>query len=515
MEHIANRKIIPDRKYAVKLLSERLFCLVSAAALLAVCSRSSPLYPINYWVDANCFLTMGKAMMNGLVLYRDIYEQKGPLLYFLHGLAYLISNDGFLGVFLIEVLAFASFLHSIIRILRLYTVRVPLLLSLGLGAIIATSVSFGLGGSAEEFCLPLISWSLYWMLKLLREAENSKKAPFSLSLAALNGVFAGCLLWIKYNLLGFHFGWIAILCLLILRKQGLIRALKFGALFLAGILAATLPWIVYFSVNRALKDLWTAYFYNNIFLYSIPAESMLSALKNSVRNLLAGLYDNLPYTLPAAVGLLWTLTFPGKDRSWAFRFGVSATFLLLAVGIYAGGRSFPYYVLILSPYAVLGFMPAMRLIERISGRIIHPPPRAARPFQAIFLSVLFMAFAYRYANDTAQFGADRSAVVHYRFGEVMHRLDDDPTLLNYGFMDSGFYTASHTIPTCKYFCILNIPLREMLDAQDEYLRSGAAKFVVTKNKALDTARFDKYELVSAGSFYSTDYFLYRLVKQHI
>lgn len=126
-----------------------------------------------------------------------------------------------------------------------------------------------------------------------------------------------------------------------------------------------------------------------------------------------------------------------------------------------------------------------------------------------------MAFAYRYANDTAQFGADRSAVVHYRFGEVMHRLDDDPTLLNYGFMDSGFYTASHTIPTCKYFCILNIPLREMLDAQDEYLRSGAAKFVVTKNKALDTARFDKYELVSAGSFYSTDYFLYRLVKQHI
>lgn len=54
------------------------FCLVVAAGVLAVCTKSSFLYPLNDWVDSNCFYTVGKAMVHGKVLYRDIYEQKGP-----------------------------------------------------------------------------------------------------------------------------------------------------------------------------------------------------------------------------------------------------------------------------------------------------------------------------------------------------------------------------------------------------------------------------------------------------
>mgnify|MGYP001729732097 FL=1 len=42
-------------------------------------------------------------MFNGSVLYRDIYEQKGPLLYFVHGLAGLVSETNFIGVYLVEV----------------------------------------------------------------------------------------------------------------------------------------------------------------------------------------------------------------------------------------------------------------------------------------------------------------------------------------------------------------------------------------------------------------------------
>lgn len=42
-------------------------------------------------------------MMNGKVLYRDIYEQKGPLLYVVYGLAWLISHDSFIGAYTIYV----------------------------------------------------------------------------------------------------------------------------------------------------------------------------------------------------------------------------------------------------------------------------------------------------------------------------------------------------------------------------------------------------------------------------
>ena len=75
-----------------------LVCLGVSAVFVALASKCSFLYPFNDWVDANIFFTMGKGMMNGRVLYRDLYDHKGPLLYFIHGIAYLISNKSFLGM---------------------------------------------------------------------------------------------------------------------------------------------------------------------------------------------------------------------------------------------------------------------------------------------------------------------------------------------------------------------------------------------------------------------------------
>lgn len=43
-----------------------LFSLAVSAALLAIATRTSPLYPFMDGVDQNCFLTVGKGMMNGL-----------------------------------------------------------------------------------------------------------------------------------------------------------------------------------------------------------------------------------------------------------------------------------------------------------------------------------------------------------------------------------------------------------------------------------------------------------------
>ena len=85
-------------------VSKWLLLLVAAVAI-TICSASSPLYPLNDWVDANCFFTVGKSMLFGKVPYRDLYEQKGPLLYALYALAYPISHRSFLGVWLFEIAA--------------------------------------------------------------------------------------------------------------------------------------------------------------------------------------------------------------------------------------------------------------------------------------------------------------------------------------------------------------------------------------------------------------------------
>ena len=73
------------------------FLFILALISITICSKSSPLYPLNNWDDANCFYTVGRATLNGQVMYRDIFEQKGPWLYFIYMLASLISGSCFSG----------------------------------------------------------------------------------------------------------------------------------------------------------------------------------------------------------------------------------------------------------------------------------------------------------------------------------------------------------------------------------------------------------------------------------
>ena len=75
------------------------YCVLAAFVCLLFCSKSSPLYPINDWTDANAYFSSGKGMLAGRVMYRDLYEHKGPLLYALHALCALFDPADFTAVF--------------------------------------------------------------------------------------------------------------------------------------------------------------------------------------------------------------------------------------------------------------------------------------------------------------------------------------------------------------------------------------------------------------------------------
>ena len=94
-------------------------CLLLAAAVITLCSKSSPLYPFNDWVDANCYLTIGHGILRGQMPYRDLIDHKGPLLYLLHAPAAALDPAGFFGVYLLEILAAAGFLLAALCLLRL------------------------------------------------------------------------------------------------------------------------------------------------------------------------------------------------------------------------------------------------------------------------------------------------------------------------------------------------------------------------------------------------------------
>lgn len=96
------------------------FSFIVALVALLITSKNSFLYVFNDWEDANAFFTVGKSWFNGVLPYKELFEQKGPLLYLIYGLGYLISNKTFHGVFILEVLSFTVFLYYLHKIFNLY-----------------------------------------------------------------------------------------------------------------------------------------------------------------------------------------------------------------------------------------------------------------------------------------------------------------------------------------------------------------------------------------------------------
>ena len=198
-----NRKNIGDNTLPTIKGSDLFILLLTALGMITICSRSSVLYPLNNWDDANCIFTVGKSMMNGLVPYRDLLEQKGPLMYFLYGLCWLVSHQSFLGVFLLEIIeAFFFLLFSYKTTFLIIKRRVIILIPfIALFTYASRSFAQG-GGSAEELCLPFLACSLWQIIGF----ETDKEKISKISLFIL-GFTAGCVFWIKFSLIGMYVVW--------------------------------------------------------------------------------------------------------------------------------------------------------------------------------------------------------------------------------------------------------------------------------------------------------------------
>ncbi|MEG1890663.1 MAG: hypothetical protein RR301_04555 [Clostridia bacterium] len=483
------------------------YCLCLAAAVLFFCSMSSPAYPINDWTDANIYFTIGKGMTRGMVVYRDLYDHKGPLLYALHALCALLSPMSFLGVFLLEVFCAAAFLRSAYRLFTLYGVRRAAYFALpALALVVYTSYSFQQGDSAEELCLPLLAATLCDLCAYFKAGAPSRPDARQL---ARNGFLFGCVFWMKFTMIGLHAAYLAALFFALCTRGEWRQAFRCVGWFFVGFLLATLPWLCYFGVNGAVLDWLKTYLYDNLFLYSTSDSSigLFSRAKDMLKSGLAWVCENPQYSLLTFIGVAWSALRRGAARIERLPAAFAAA--LCALGVFIGGKSYPYYGLVLAAFAPLGFIPLCLWLDR---RLNALATQRRKPFAlcALVCAVCVALCPVLSPNVARSFGLPREATMQYRFAAILNRYDQ-PTLLNYGFMDAGFYTACGIVPNVKYFHQTNVPLQEMLDEQVRYIDEGVCDFVVTRGKQPQSIA-QHYELIAtedSPGFWYDQVFLYR------
>ncbi|MBP3604488.1 MAG: hypothetical protein J6J79_10120 [Lachnospiraceae bacterium] len=477
------------------------YFLLAAFLIILFASRSSFLYPCNNWNDANSYFSVGKALFNGKVPYRDVFDQKGMYLYFFYGLAYLVSHTTFAGVFLMEVILATFDIAGICKILKLFVKeKTALILTPMVLAVSFASYSFYWGGCAEEVCLPFIIWGLYFSLAYFKNDYPDKEMPKRTLF--IGGLLAGMVANIKFTSLGFFFAWMMCVAFSFLVKKNFFGAVKACLIFLAGMLIPFVPWFIYFAIHNALYYWYWGYVWVNVFAYSNlnnEGPSLFERIYILAKILYWLIIQNFGYFVFIIPGVL--AFFFGKGKKILERFNILALCFFLFIGIYIGGLQLPYYALPLSVFAVLGFALLGRIIEWIlkkTGMVFLK--KSAVLVTLSFLSIVVSTcFIYFTSMNTPFMKEKREDMFLYKFKEIVEQ-EENPTLLNISCLDAGLYTVCDIVPTCQWFQTQTVIMETVLGEQERYIREGLISFIIARDE-YPQAIWERYELVAQEPWY--------------
>lgn len=243
-------------------------------------------------------------------------------------------------------------------------------------------------------------------------------------------------------------------------RRGWLRQLGRSCVaYLGGLALAALPWFAYFGAHHALDAWWECYFYDNLFLYKGDGRSALTL----AQHLWWAVRDDLPAVCLLAAFLLWTVL--SKRR------GAALATLAMAAGLAFTslmGGYLVYYGLVLAVFAPLGLA---ALPQKL------PAKRGVCAALSVAGIAAAAAWCLLLSPNRALRGRTAESLPQLQFAEII-RQTPNATLLNYGTLDGGFYTAAGVLPPCRYFCVTNMPLQDQWQQQWDLLDAAAVDYVV-------------------------------------
>lgn len=474
-------------------------------ALLFFCSKMSPLYPINEWADVNLYFNIGKGIFNGVTPYTEAFDHKGPLIFFIYGFGYLISNTSFFGMYIIECLAWIAMSFCIYLTCRPFCNKTLAFLSATLipSMILASTLN---GGSAEEFILVFEIISLYLFISYFGK-ETTVHNPKHMF---IHGVLCTMTLFIKLNLVSFwFFPLLAIFVSLFIRKE--YRNLVRNVLaFTLGFLIIAVPITLYFIANNALAEAW------NIYVVLNKSYAQPGSIGEILERLFANFYQRIRFgNISFYIILAGALYFPIKYlKQRAGQIALILSFVALYVSIFISSYYIDYYYLPLYVYAIPGFIAISRFVTIPSTKLAY-----------ISIAVLCLYTGIMQRN---LFGFEPGDLLNRKFtDDTISRFSDKikkesaPTLLNLG-LDNGniVFTQTNIIPSVRYFITPNLSYEvypQMRNSQTKYIEQKQVQFIILSQVSPNYEYFkqlsalnDNYEVIDTYVESGTiPYYLYK------
>ena len=446
-----------------------IYCLLLSFLVLLFTSKHSYLYVFNDWMDANAFFTMGKSMMNGIVPYRDLFEQKGLILYVIYGIGYLMNNNSFHGVFILEIISFSVYLYYASKIIKMYLDKKYVYLILPLFALITTTtISFVQGGSCEEFMLPYLMISFYYFIRHFKEKELNNKEII------INGIMAGIVFMMKYTVIGFFMGFVLFIFIDYLVRKDIKKAFLLCIKYLIGMFIPILLCLIYLLINHAFIDFFNDYFIINVTSYSnFTGINKILKIFNTFKD---GIICNgrvvffLTILIPLSI-------FSINKNIKKLGIYIIGLFFITGLVIFFGLRLYYYYSLPLIIFTIISLITIFSLFDVYIKKLFT--------FKYDFLIyilifLLIIPLSYFNANYKEEIGNKKEDYYQFKYADYISK-SSNQTILNYGSLDVGVSTILGTLPNIKHFETQNIDYeryKENIDEMQSYIMNKKTNFVI-------------------------------------
>lgn len=483
-----------------------LFCFASLYHLIFSFS-TSPFFSLPSKGDSVIFQIIGRFWAENKTPYSQLWDLKGPIIFFINYLGYVLTSDR-LGVFILEIINL--FIFEVICF-KLFVIKYNKKFSLLLVVLVLMFMSslWDDGGNmTEEYCLPLLMLSFYCLYKWVNKVTQTKlkKVSHKPLYSFIYGLtFSFCALTRISNCVGVCVAVLFVYVLLFINKS-YTTLLKNVLFFLLGFVVITLPFCFYFFIKGAFYD----FLYGTI-LYNIGyavTDGLIFHI-GSVKHMI----DFLPGFLLIIISILFVYTKRTSLVGWFWLAVTVVTVLWLGYS-----RVFSHYSIIMLPYLCIA------LVYLKSFKIEKYHRKLKIVYTIIVLLLSFIGIYYLFSasisiyetnfNDNPK-NVSKSEKISIDLVSSIPEEEKD-TFVAYE-CEPGLYLKTNICPCYKYFTFQESEIKQNSSFYNEIydtFNNGNAKWILlnrrNKNLAITNILNDRY---SCRSVYqdSDGYFeLYRL-----
>ena len=390
----SNKEI--DKKWII------LLCFLIALTI----SLTFHLCPINgqsAGIDSSVFLYIGKRMHMGDVPYRDLFDHKGPLLFFIQYFGLFLSGESFFGVWIIELICLTLSIYFTYRILQLLDSHNTILdfLTILFSFLVIGLQLFEGGNITEEYALPAVTFFCYVFLKFIKTGVCSKWEAFFSGL----GFISVCL--IRINMVGVWMVGLPLITGILFFKKQVRVLLGYILWFIAGVLTILLPCILYLLATNSFSEMLRYYYLFNLDYTKEYGSGGIGSL-NQLKSILYFAKSIWPVTLAVAT---YSLAWVKKNATKLFRKNITtlgkveqmreACLIMLGLTtIFAtmSAKNFPHYIVVLIPFFAVFLQYSLLQLNELLDKTIRwriPSDTTAdySIYSLIFMFVVFLIIA--------------------------------------------------------------------------------------------------------------------------